>query len=58
LAVQNGHETIVKLLLEKGAQFDPEGNDSYTPLSWAAQNGYESIIELLLGKGAALGFDF
>ena len=48
----------MKLLLEKGAQFDPEGNDSYTPLSWAAQNGYESIIELLLGKGAALGFDF
>ena len=39
-AVWNGHEAVVKLLLEKGA--DVESKDIYfgrTPLSWAAGMG-------------------
>jgi ankyrin repeat protein len=40
-ATRNGHEAVVKLLLEKGT--DVESKDRYygqTPLLWAAWNGY------------------
>jgi hypothetical protein len=52
-AAKQGHEAIVKLLLEKGADVGFEdGYYCYTPLSWAASNGHEAIIKLLLEKGA------
>jgi ankyrin repeat protein len=52
-AARNGHEAVVKLLLEKGAEL--ETKDVYydqTPLSWAARNGQEAVVKLLLEKGA------
>jgi hypothetical protein len=52
-AAEYGHEEVVKLLLEKGA--DSESKDSksgQTPLSWAAENGREAVVKLLLEKGA------
>jgi ankyrin repeat protein len=51
LAAENGYETIVKLLLERGA--DPKSKDKIygqTPIIWAAENGHETIIKLLLEK--------
>ena len=53
----NGHEAVVKLLLEKGA--DVESEDAkfgmgYTPLLLAARNGHEAVVKLLLEKGAEL----
>ncbi|KAH7113154.1 hypothetical protein B0J13DRAFT_515595 [Dactylonectria estremocensis] len=49
-----GHEAVVKLLLEKGA--DVQAKDRYyggTPLWWAAQNGHEAaVVKLLLENGA------
>lgn len=52
-AVQNGHESIVMLLLEKDAEFETKDNKyGRTPLLWAVRNGYESISKLLLKKGA------
>jgi ankyrin repeat protein len=55
-AAQNGHETVVKLLLATDG-IDPDSKDSNnrrTPLSWAAQNGHETVVKLLL---AANGVD-
>jgi ankyrin repeat protein len=52
-AAKNGHEAVVKLLLDKEG-IDPDSKDSYngrTPLWWAATNGYEAVVELLLDKG-------
>ena len=51
-AVENGHEGIVKLLLErKDVNPDtPDTIDGRTPLSWAAMKGYEGIVKLLLGR--------
>ena len=52
-AAEKGHEAVVKLLLEKGA--DVESKDRHygqTPLSWAARSGHEAVVKLLLEKGA------
>ncbi|KAL6406233.1 hypothetical protein AUP68_10402 [Ilyonectria robusta] len=52
-AVQNGHEMVVKLLLENGA--DTEATDKHsgwTPLLHAAVEGHEAVVKLLIEKGA------
>lgn len=51
-AASYGHETIARLLLEKGADTKVEDDDGYTPLLWAARRGDEAIARLLLEKGA------
>ena len=50
---KNGHEAVVKLLLEKGAELETKDKDyGRTPLLWAAENGHEAVVKLLLEKGA------
>ena len=52
-AAENGHEVVVKLLLEKGAELETKDKKyGRTPLSRAAENGYEAVVKLLLEKGA------
>ena len=49
-AAQNGHEAVVRLLVERNG-IDINSRDSYyrkTPLMWAAENGHESIVQLLI----------
>ncbi len=48
-AAGNGHEAVVKLLLET-SQVEVNSKDYYnqTPLSRAAQNGHEAVVKLLL----------
>jgi ankyrin repeat protein len=49
-AAENGHEAVVKLLLETDAEVNSEANDGQTPLSWAAENGHKNVAKLLLEK--------
>ena len=51
-AVRNGHEAVVRLLIEKGA--DVEGKDmaGWTPLGAAIYNRQEAMVQLLIGRGA------
>jgi ankyrin repeat protein len=49
-----GHEAVVKLLLEKGAELEAKDNYGQTPLLWAAENGHEAVVKLLLEKNAEL----
>ncbi len=52
-AAGNGHEAVVKLLLETD-KVDVDSKDSEygrTPLSWAAKNGHEAVVKLLLETG-------
>jgi hypothetical protein len=39
LAAGNGHEAVVRLLVEKGADVDAKDNDGGTALRWAAGSG-------------------
>src|SRR5436190_933809 len=42
---RGGHEAVVKLLLEKGADLESKDDvDGGTPLWWAAKNGHEAVV--------------
>ena len=41
LVAKNGHEAVVKLLLNHGAEVKAAGNDGWTVLHSAALNGHE-----------------
>ncbi|KAJ2993973.1 hypothetical protein NUW58_g1677 [Xylaria curta] len=53
-AAENGHEAIVKLLLDKeGVDPDSKDEDGQTPLAWArllwaVERGHEAVVKLLL----------
>jgi len=51
-AAGNGHEGVVKLLLEQDG-IKPDVADGYgrTALSWAAESGHEAVAGLLLRRG-------
>jgi ankyrin repeat protein len=53
-AAANGHEEVVKLLLDKDrVNPDSAASGNYkgrTPLSFAAENGHEEVVKLLLDK--------
>eukprot|EP00438_Fugacium_kawagutii_P011186 Skav205408 [mRNA] locus=scaffold170:20671:26032:- [translate_table: standard] len=53
LGAQSGHEPIVKLLLENGADARLSGgNDGMTALMPAARGGHDRVVKLLLEHGA------
>ncbi|KAI0192069.1 ankyrin repeat-containing domain protein [Xylaria flabelliformis] len=59
-AARNGHETLVRLLMERGADFKAKNEDQYMPLHLAVENGHEAVTKLLLEEGAdidAKGFE-
>jgi ankyrin repeat domain-containing protein 50 len=47
-----GHEAVVGLLLEKGADVDAKNNYGWTALHWAAMKGYSTVVVALLLKEA------
>ncbi len=54
LAAQQGHEAVVRLLLERGANVDLATKRGTTPLYIAAQEGYIVVVKLLYQYGADL----
>ncbi|OGM46404.1 hypothetical protein ABOM_004744 [Aspergillus bombycis] len=57
LAAENGHEAVVKLLLERGTDIGEHGFN-WTLLEHAAKNGHEGVVKLLLQKGINLDSRF
>ncbi|KAI1278295.1 hypothetical protein F5Y07DRAFT_406966 [Xylaria sp. FL0933] len=54
-AAANGHQSIVQLLLEKGANINTRDMNGLTPLSWARRYGHTGIIALLHAAGVQEG---
>ena len=53
LAIREGHETMVQLLLERGAEIElRDFYDDQTPLLWAVESDQYQIVRLLLNRGA------
>src|SRR5436305_327922 len=48
LAAANGHEAVVKLLLEAKADVNAKDESGQTALYHAAENGHEAVVKLLL----------
>ena len=49
-AAENGHEAVVRLLVEReDVDADSKNNNGRTPLSWAAEKGHEADVQILRG---------
>ncbi|MFX8242841.1 ankyrin repeat domain-containing protein, partial [Acinetobacter baumannii] len=51
-AATNGHDNVVKYLLDHAAYIDAESPNATTPLMMAAMNGHITTVKLLLDEGA------
>ncbi len=47
-----GHDDVINLLLDNGADINSTDEDSRTPLHWATMKGRTSSVKLLLEKKA------
>lgn len=52
IASEHGHEAVVQLLLDKGAELEAKDDNGWTALHFAAEEGHEAIVQLLLDRGA------
>ncbi|KAF4887733.1 Vegetative incompatibility protein HET-E-1 [Colletotrichum fructicola] len=53
LAARNGHDRIVQLLLQQGADTEiPDDQKGTTPLVFSITHGHHKVVSLLLEKGA------
>ena len=52
MAAWNGHEAVVKALIEAGADVNKARDDGWTPLYTAASNGHEAVVKALIEAGA------
>ncbi|KAL9570478.1 hypothetical protein ACKAV7_005409 [Fusarium commune] len=51
-AAEEGHEAVVRMLLDRGACTEAADKEGMTPLLRAAGNGHKAIVQLLLDRGA------
>jgi ankyrin repeat protein len=54
LAAKEGHQNIVKLLLENGANINKKNKSHNTALHFAVFNKHNNIVKLLIEKGAEI----
>jgi hypothetical protein len=52
IASANGYSSLVKTLIERGADVNIKTDEGYTPLYFAVTNGWEEISMLLVAHGA------
>ncbi|KAI5837847.1 ankyrin repeat-containing domain protein [Morchella snyderi] len=51
-AVKNGHEDVLRMILEQGVDVNVRDAEGRTPLHWAALFGMVEIVRVLLERGA------
>ncbi|KAL9121619.1 MAG: hypothetical protein Q9187_001824 [Circinaria calcarea] len=50
-AAMNGHEAVVRILLQSGADLNTERDSQFTALQVAAEHGHLEVVKLLLRSG-------
>ncbi len=55
IASKKGYLSIVKLLLEHGADIESRQNDGRRALMWAALSGHFDVVKILVAYGACVG---
>jgi hypothetical protein len=55
-AAMYGHESVVRLMLQKGANFEAIAKPGGTALTFAATYGHETIVRFLLERGASIDY--
>lgn len=53
-AACRGHEEMLRMLLDAGADIEAVGNDGQTPMYLAAQQKHQGVVQILLKAGAKL----
>ncbi|KAJ6011997.1 hypothetical protein N7522_002352 [Penicillium canescens] len=56
-AAGSGNETVVSLLLDRGADPNSATKESFTPLFYAAAYGHAAVVRLLIDGGANVNFE-
>ena len=54
-AASRGHEKVVEVLIEAGADVNPTDKQQTTPLHLAAQEGHLNVVQTLLEYNADVG---
>jgi ankyrin repeat protein len=54
VASKEGHENVVKLLLEKGANANLKEHNGATALMMASHKGHDTVVKILLKKAQVL----
>jgi ankyrin repeat protein len=54
LSADEGHETVVKVLVKKGVDINAKNRSGQTALHLAARKGHQVVVQLLLESGAAV----
>ena len=55
MAAQDGHDVVVRALIQAGADVNKAGDNGATPLFIATQNGHEAVVRALIELGANEG---
>ena len=53
-AAQRGHQAVIKLLLDSGADIEARGDDGHTPLMRAMLANQSEAVRLLVTRGATI----
>jgi ankyrin repeat protein len=54
-AAHHGHEKVVRVLIDAGADVNPHDKQPTTPLHLAAQEGHLNVVKVLLANEAEVG---
>jgi ankyrin repeat protein len=53
----NGHEAVVQMLIDRGADVAVKDQKGLTPLHITIQNGHQAVIQILVHRSADIAIE-